>query len=157
MTITADMLNTNQRSAVEWDEGPLLVLAGPGSGKTAVLTLRIANLIRNSPEENHRILCLTFNVKAADEMQSRNRDILGDDSRRIQLRTFHSFCTDILRQHGSQLGLRPDFQVITDEKDRIVILKDLNDSDQVEVDDPEGSLKQIDTMFTHGITPDELP
>lgn len=157
MSITLSDLNTNQRSAVEWDVGPLLVLAGPGSGKTAVLTLRIANLIRNSPEENHRILGLTFTVKAADEMQSRIRDILGDDSRRIQLRTFHSFCTDILRQHGSQLGLRPDFQVITDEKDRIVILKDLNDSDQVEVEDPEGSLKQIDTMFTHGITPDELP
>lgn len=157
MTITADMLNTNQRQAVEWDEGPLLVLAGPGSGKTAVLTLRIANLIQNSPEENHRILGLTFTVKAANEMQNRIRDLLGDDSRRIQLRTFHSFCTDILGQHGSQLGLRPDFQVITDDKDRIAILKDLNDSGQVEVDDPEGSLKRIDTMFTHGITPDELP
>jgi DNA helicase-2/ATP-dependent DNA helicase PcrA len=157
MTITADMLNTNQRRAVEWDKGPLLVLAGPGSGKTAVLTLRIANLIQSSPEENHRILGLTFTVKAANEMQNRIRDLLGDDSRRIQLRTFHSFCTDILGQHGSQLGLRPNFQVITDDKDRIAILKDLNDSGRVEIDDPEGSLKRIDTMFTHGITPDELP
>ena len=157
MTITIDKLNTNQKQAVEWEEGPLLVLAGPGSGKTAVLTLRIANLIQNSPQENHRILGLTFTVKAANEMQNRIRDLLGDDSRRIQLRTFHSFCTDILGQHGSQLGLRPDFEVITDDKDRIAILKELKDSGQVEVDDPEGSLKRIDTMFTQGIIPDELP
>lgn len=157
MSITLSDLNTNQRQAVEWDKGPLLVLAGPGSGKTAVLTLRIANLIQNSPEENHRILGLTFTVKAANEMQNRIRDLLGDDSRRIQLRTFHSFCADILGQHGSQLGLRPDFEVITDDKDRIAILKELKDSGQAEIDDPEGSLKQIDTMFTHGITPDDLP
>lgn len=157
MTITIDMLNTNQRLAVEWDQGPLLVLAGPGSGKTAVLTLRIANLIRNSPEQSHRILGLTFTVKAANEMQNRIRDLLGDDSKRVQLRTFHSFCTDILRQHGSQLGLRPDFQVVTDNKDRIAVLKDLDDSGEVEVLDLEGSLKRIDTMLTHGLKPDELP
>ena len=157
MSINHLDLNSNQRGAVEWDEGPMLVIAGPGSGKTAVLTLRMANLIKRSQEENYRILGLTFTVKAANEMQNRIRDMLGDDSRRIQLRTFHSFCTDILRQHGSQLNLRPDFQVITDDKDRIAILKDLNENGQVLVDDPEGSLKSIDTMFTHGITPDELP
>lgn len=157
MNITFDMLNANQRQAVEWGDGPLLVLAGPGSGKTAVLTLRIANLIRNTPDDSFRILGLTFTVKAANEMQNRIRDLLGDDSKRIQLRTFHSFCTDILGQHGSQLGLRPDFEVITDDKDRVAILTDIHDDGQVEIDDPEGALKQIDTMFTHGITPDELP
>lgn len=157
MNITFDMLNANQRQAVEWGEGPLLVLAGPGSGKTAVLTLRIANLIRNTPDDSFRILGLTFTVKAANEMQNRIRGLLGEDTRRIQLRTFHSFCTDILGQHGSQLGLRPDFEVITDDKDRVAILADLQDDGQVEIDDPEGALKQIDTMFTHGITPDELP
>jgi DNA helicase-2/ATP-dependent DNA helicase PcrA len=157
MNITFDMLNANQRQAVEWGDGPLLVLAGPGSGKTAVLTLRIANLIRNTPDDSFRILGLTFTVKAANEMQNRIRDMLGDDSKRIQLRTFHAFCTDILGQHGSQLGLRPDFEVITDDKDRVAILADIQDEGQVEIDDPEGALKQIDTMFTHGITADELP
>lgn len=157
MTITIDMLNTNQRQAVEWNQGPLLVLAGPGSGKTAVLTLRIANLIQSSPQENHRILGLTFTVKAANEMQNRIRELLGEDSKRIQLRTFHSFCVDILGQHGSQVGLRPDFEVITDDKDRIAILKEVKDSSQLNIDDLEGTLKQIDTMFTHGITSDELP
>lgn len=157
MSISLSDLNVNQRQAVEWRDGPLLVLAGPGSGKTAVLTLRIANLVQSSPRENHRILGLTFTVKAANEMQNRIRDLLGDDSKRIQLRTFHSFCVDILGQHGSQVGLRPDFEVITDDKDRIAILKELKDSAQLKVDDLDGKLKQIDTMFTHGITPDDLP
>jgi len=157
MTITIDMLNANQRQAVEWGEGPLLVLAGPGSGKTAVLTLRIANLITNSPEESFRILGLTFTVKAANEMQNRIREITGEESRRIKLCTFHSFCTDLLRQHGSQLGLKPDFSVITNDKDRLAILGDMRDSGELEIDDPEDSLKKIDIMFTHGITADELP
>ncbi|KMY65636.1 hypothetical protein AAU61_21230 [Desulfocarbo indianensis] len=157
MTITIDMLNANQRLAVEWSQGPLLVLAGPGSGKTAVLTLRIANLITNSPDESFRILGLTFTVKAANEMQNRIRELTGDEPRRIKLCTFHSFCTDLLRQHGSQLGLKPDFSVITDDKDRLAILGEMGASGEVEIDDPEDSLKKIDTMFTHGITADELP
>lgn len=157
MTITIDMLNANQRQAAEWGEGPLLVLAGPGSGKTAVLTLRIANLITNSPDERFRILGLTFTVKAANEMQNRIRELTGEESRRIKLCTFHSFCTDLLRQHGSHLGLKPDFSVITDDKDRLALLSEMRDSGELEIDDPEDSLKKIDTMFTHAITADELP
>ncbi len=157
MNITLDMLNANQRQAAEWGDGPLLVLAGPGSGKTAVLTLRIANLITNSPDESFRILGLTFTVKAANEMQNRIRELTGEESRRIKLCTFHSFCTDMLRQHGSQLGLKPDFSVITNDKDRLAILGEMQDSGEFEIDDPEDALKKIDTMFTHGITPEELP
>ena len=157
MSITIDLLNANQRQAVEWGEGPLLVLAGPGSGKTAVLTLRIANLITSTPDESFRILGLTFTVKAATEMQNRIRDLLGQDTKRVQLRTFHSFCTDLLRQHGSQLGLRPDFSVITDDKDRVAILRELVDRGEIEIDNPEDTLKKIDVMFTHGIGADELP
>ena len=157
MSITIDMLNANQRQAVEWKDGPLLVLAGPGSGKTAVLTLRIANLIKNSRDESFRILGLTFTVKAANEMQNRILDLLGENTNRIQLRTFHSFCTDVLRQHGSHLGLRPDFSVITDDKDRIAILGELLNDEGVEIHAPEDSLKNIDIMFTHGINAKELP
>lgn len=157
MSINLNMLNANQRQAAEWGERPLLVLAGPGSGKTAVLTLRIANLIKKTPDESFRILGLTFTVKAANEMQTRIREITGEESRRIKLCTFHSFCTDMLRQHGSQLGLRPDFSVITDDKDRVAILGKMHDSGELEIDDPEDSLKKIDIMLTHGITVDELP
>ncbi|MYB35076.1 MAG: ATP-dependent helicase [Gammaproteobacteria bacterium] len=157
MNVDFSDLNENQRQAVEWDEGALLVLAGPGSGKTAVLTLRIANLISRSPKDNYRILGLAFTVKAANEMRDRLHELLGERSRRIQLRTFHSFCMDILRQHGSQLNFRPDFEVITNDMDRIAILKELDDLGHVEVDDPESSLQQIDTMFKHGITARDLP
>ena len=90
-------------------------------------------------------------------MQNRIRELTGDESRRIKLCTFHAFCTDLLRQHGSQLGLKPDFSVITDDKDRLAILGEMGTSGEVEIDDPEDSLKKIDTMFTHGITADELP
>ncbi|RLC15786.1 MAG: ATP-dependent helicase [Deltaproteobacteria bacterium] len=157
MNVTLDMLNENQRQAAKWLNGPLLLLAGPGSGKTAVLTLRIANLIADSADENYRILGLTFTVKAANEMKSRISDLIGENSRRVRLRTFHSFCTDLLRQHGSHLGLHPDFSVITDDKDRIAILKDLKDQNMTGLDDPEDSLKRIDTMFTHGIDAEDLP
>lgn len=160
MTITLDMLNASQRQAANWGDGPLLVLAGPGSGKTAVLTLRIAHLVTKSPDESFRILGLTFTVKAAKEMRNRIRELTGEESRRIKLCTFHSFCTDLLRQHGSHLGLKPDFSVVTDDKDRVAILremaKDGRDYAQ-DLDDPEDLLKKIDTMFTHGITADELP
>ena len=157
MSLTLDTLNENQRQAAEWLNGPLLVLAGPGSGKTAVLTLRIANLIRNNPDETYRILGLTFTVKAANEMQKRIQELLGENNRRVQVRTIHSFCTDILRQHGSHLGLRPDFSVITDDKDRIALLKELKDQNIIEIDDPEDLLKKIDIMFTHGINSEDLP
>lgn len=157
MSISIEDLNANQRHALEWNKGPLLVLAGPGSGKTAVLTLRIANLIANTLSDRFRILGLTFTVKAANEMQNRIRNVLGEDSKRIQLRTFHSFCTDILGQHGSQLGLRPDFEVITDERDRIAILQDLKYSGQLEIEDLDGCLKQIDTMLMYGLVANDLP
>jgi len=155
MNITFDMLNDNQRDAVEWGDGPLLVLAGPGSGKTAVLTLRIANLIQNTPEESFRILGLTFTVNAANEMRSRIVELLGQNTRRIQLKTFHAFCADVLRQHGSHLGLQPDFSVLTDDKDRLAVLEQL-DNDEVDIEEPEDVLKKIDAMFTHGITPERL-
>ena len=158
--ISIDELNQSQRRAARWGEGPLLVLAGPGSGKTSVLTLRIAEVIKQSPDEKFRILGLTFTVRAATEMQDRLRALLGENSRRIQLRTFHSFCTDLLRQHGSHVGLKPDFSVITDDKDRVAILKDLGEQ-LAEVgyivDEPERALKQIDTIFTNGIGVNELP
>jgi len=157
MPLTIDMLNESQRQAVEWENGALLVLAGPGSGKTAVLTLRIANLIKNSHEASYRILGLTFTVKAASEMQARINELLGEDNRRVQLKTIHSFCADLLRQHGSHLGLRPDFSVITDDVDRISILKKIKDDSLVDLDSPEDALKKIDLMFTHGISSEELP
>ena len=111
-------LNDGQRKAVEWNEGPLLVLAGPGSGKTLVLTRRVARLIEDSPQGRFGILGLTFTTQAADQMRNRVTKILGRNSRRTRLTTFHSFAASVLRQHGSHLGLRPNFGQLS-EADRI--------------------------------------
>ena len=160
MNLSLDQLNASQRKAVEWGEGPMLVLAGPGSGKTHVLTIRTANLINKSQEESFRVLGLTFTVKAANEMKDRIEKYLGEYSRRVQIRTFHSFCTDLLRQHGSHIGLRPDFSIITDEKDRLGILNDaIREVSEkgFEIDNPEDYMKTIDIMFRNAITSGTLP
>jgi DNA helicase II / ATP-dependent DNA helicase PcrA len=84
-------LNERQRKAVEWDEGPLLVLAGPGSGKTAVLTTRIARIIEATPDEHFRVLGLTFTNKAAAEMRKRIESLVPGANNRILLTTFPSY------------------------------------------------------------------
>ena len=117
-----DKLNANQRAAAQWDAGPLLVLAGPGSGKTATLTARVARLVEQSCDESFRILCLTFTRKAAAEMRERLLKLVPDAKDRVLLTTFHSFATDILRQHGSHFGLSPDFEVL-EEPERVGLIK----------------------------------
>ncbi len=117
-------LNDSQRAAVMWNEGPLLVLAGPGSGKTRVLTLRIARILSESSGKRFRVLGLTFTNKAAAEMRTRVEDLVGDQTDRALLTTFHSFCADILRQHGNHVGLKPDFNILTQDADREGILSD---------------------------------
>lgn len=115
-------LNASQLAAAQWDEGPLLVLAGPGSGKTATLTARVARLVEQSGDESFRILCLTFTRKAAAEMRERLLKLVPDAKDRVLLTTFHSFATDILRQHGSHFGLSPDFEIL-EEPERVGLIK----------------------------------
>ena len=98
--VDTSSLNINQLSAVSWENGPLLVLAGPGSGKTRVLTYRIARIIEESAGENFRILGLTFTNKAAREMQKRVNALVPNVDERINLTTYHSFSAQLLRQHG---------------------------------------------------------
>ena len=114
-------LNENQRHAVEWTGGPLLVLAGPGSGKTTVLTLKVARLLSEDP--NISVLALTFTVKAAEEMRERLNKITNMGADRAHLCTFHSFAGDILRQHGSHVGIQPDFSLLTLDDDRLALFK----------------------------------
>ena len=114
-------LNENQLSAVGWTDGPLLVLAGPGSGKTLVLTLRAARILQEDPDAS--MLALTFTTKAADEMRQRLDLLMGGRADRAHLCTFHSFAGDILRQHGSHVGIQPDFSMFTNDEDRIAVLE----------------------------------
>lgn len=120
--IDLSTLNDNQLEAVKWGEGPLLVLAGPGSGKTRVLTLRVACLIEGTPEKHFRILGLTFTNKAAAEMRERIAVLVPNAVERTLLTTFHSFAADLLRQHGHHIGLKPDFTILAQDADRHALL-----------------------------------
>ena len=128
-------LNANQLEAVNWTDGPLLVLAGPGSGKTRVLTYRIARIVEDSQGKPFRILGLTFTNRAASEMNTRIQGLVPNARTRIRLTTFHSFCVDLLRQHGHHIGLRPDFTILPQDVDREAVLDEA--IDDVRGDHPE--------------------
>jgi len=117
-----ESLSTIQCEAAEWDSTAVLALAGPGSGKTRVLTCRIARILEESPDQNFKVLGLTFTNKAADEMRSRVESMLQGNKNRLFLGTFHSFCADVLRQHGVHLGIQPNFQIYSDDLDLQAIL-----------------------------------
>ena len=108
MALDLSLLNTNQQTAVAWEKGPLLVLAGPGSGKTKVLTTRIVRLLSESPDKRFRILGLTFTTKAADEMRSRIDALISDGRDRVALATFHSFAAAASRKVSHALPSRPN-------------------------------------------------
>ena len=112
-------INDRQREAVVSTEGPLLVLAGAGSGKTRVLTYRIAHLVYDLFIPLDAVLAMTFSNKAAREMHDRVKVLLQDDSmaRLPWISTFHSVCARILRIHGGRLGYKSDY-VIYDEADQ---------------------------------------
>ncbi len=115
-------LNPEQIRAVKHDEGPLLVLAGAGSGKTRVLTQRIAYLIREKKVSPYNILAITFTNKAANEMKQRVAGQLGRDVRDLWISTFHSACVRILRRHADLIGYSPGF-VIYDDADQQTLIK----------------------------------
>ena len=135
---------------MDWNEGPLLVLAGPGSGKTAVLTWRVARLLEE--DENAAVLALTFTNKAAAEMRERVDAILGKHTDRARLCTFHKFAADTLGQHGSHLGIRPDFRFLARDEDRVGILeeviRDLPGGGLGQPPDPISLLHLIDRLFS---------
>jgi DNA helicase-2/ATP-dependent DNA helicase PcrA len=111
-------LNENQQIAVNWNEGPLLILAGPGSGKTTVLTERIIRLIKESPNDRFRILALTFTQNAARNMRNKIDEAVSSGRERVYLTTFHSFSADVIRQHGALEGIKTDFNVMTTDLDQ---------------------------------------
>ena len=121
MDILAE-LNPAQREAVEAIEGPVLILAGPGSGKTRVLAHRVAYLIRVCGVNPHRIMAVTFTNKAAREMEERLNRLVSGSVRDLTLGTFHAICARILRRDGRAMGLDPRF-VIYDEEDQISLIK----------------------------------
>jgi|DewCreStandDraft_5_1066085.scaffolds.fasta_scaffold00018_124 DNA helicase-2/ATP-dependent DNA helicase PcrA len=116
------VLNPQQREAVSIVEGPLLILAGAGSGKTRVLTHRIAHLVRNCGVPPARIMAVTFTNKAAGEMRERLYRLIGPYAAGLTLGTFHSVCARILREHAHRLGLSSGF-AIYDDSDQVELVK----------------------------------
>jgi len=159
--IDLSALNESQRQAVEWGEGPLLVLAGPGSGKTKVLTLRIARLVEASPDERFSILGVTFTTKAATEMRERVEKLVPNARDRVRISTFHGFARDLLEVHGSHLGLRPDFTILTQEPDRVAVLesvlRDLERKGQPCEAGDTRLLPLIDRIFAQCVAEEEIP
>ena len=114
-------LNQNQKKAVETLDGPLLVLSGAGTGKTRVLTARIANLLLSSKAKPWNILAVTFTNKAAKEMRERLETIIGPSVNSIWLGTFHSIAARILRENADLVSLRSNFTIInTDDQKRLL-------------------------------------
>ena len=117
-----EQLNTEQKKAVLYNDGPLLILAGAGSGKTKVLTTKIAYLIKEKRVSPYEILAITFTNKAAKEMKERVENLIGEEARWIQISTFHSFGLKLLRENCQELGYEPNF-VIMDSDDSLTIVK----------------------------------
>ncbi|MGQ9727042.1 MAG: ATP-dependent helicase [Candidatus Fervidibacter sp.] len=130
-------LDEMQREAVTAPDGPIMVFAGAGSGKTRVLTYRVAYLLLARRIPPHRILAVTFTNKAADEMRQRLEMLVGKAIDPMWLGTFHSACARMLRQHGSVIGLPPDFTIYDEDDQRSLIkaiFKELNiDQDKFSV------------------------
>jgi DNA helicase-2/ATP-dependent DNA helicase PcrA len=121
MDILAE-LNPAQREAVEAINGPVLILAGPGSGKTRVIAHRVAYLITVCRISPHRIMAVTFTNKAAREMEERLHRLIGGVVGDLTIGTFHAICARILRRDGKTMGIDPRF-VIYDEEDQLSLLK----------------------------------
>ena len=122
-------LNSQQLEAVKHDQGPLLILAGAGTGKTRVLTHRIAHLIKNCGVSPGRILAVTFTNKAAGEMKRRVEGLIGPEARDLWVGTFHSICVKILRRHALSAGIAPSFTIYDAADQQSVmkqVIKDLN-------------------------------
>lgn len=122
-------LSERQREAVTHTDGPLLIVAGPGSGKTRVMAHRVAYLIGEKGVPPWKILAVTFTNKAARELRERCEQLVGRRSNELQVRTFHGFCSRVLRSDGEHVGLKPEFTIYDDDDQSRIARRILNDLD----------------------------
>jgi DNA helicase-2/ATP-dependent DNA helicase PcrA len=150
-------LNEPQAAAVAHTEGPLLVFAGAGSGKTRVITYRVANLVACARVPPWRILAVTFTNKAAGEMRSRIESLCGPDvARALWVGTFHATCAKLLRAHGAAVGIQPNFLIYDTSDQRAVVARILKEFDLDERRfPPRAILSHIHKHKQEGRGPDE--
>ena len=151
-------LNDAQKEAVLYLDGPLLIVAGAGSGKTKVLTSRIANIIKEKKAFPNQILAVTFTNKASKEMQTRVSNILGSEAVGLSwLGTFHSICAKLLRKHASAANLNYNFTIV-DSDDQIRLIKNICKAENIDIKQlsPRFILAIIDKWKNKGFYPDEV-
>ena len=119
-------LNTQQRLAVSSIEGPVMVIAGPGTGKTEILSLRIGYILKSTDTAPGNILCLTYTDAAATEMRHRLIEYIGPEAYRIQVSTFHSFCNLVIQENPSVFQQARELEPISD-IDKFKLLQQLMD------------------------------
>ncbi|WP_309092541.1 UvrD-helicase domain-containing protein [Phenylobacterium sp.] len=152
-------LNPEQREAVEATEGPVLVLAGAGTGKTRVLTTRLAHILATGKARPWELLAVTFTNKAAREMRERITHIIGPSAEGLRwLGTFHSVAAQILRRHAELVGLKSNYTIIDDD-DQERLLKQLLEAENIDTKrwTPKALAGLIDHWKNRGWTPDRLP
>ena len=153
-----DGLNPAQRAAVEQLDGPVLMLAGAGTGKTKALTTRIAHLLNTGAARPNEILAVTFTNKAAREMKNRVSNLIGQIEGMPWMGTFHSICVKILRRHAELIGLKTNFTIL-DTDDQLRLMKQLISTTQI--DDKRWPARQlagvIDTWKNRAWTPEHVP
>ena len=131
-------LNEQQRAAVDYIDGPLLVIAGPGTGKTQLLSVRVANILKQTDASPDNILCLTFTETGASNMRHRLADFIGPEAYKVQIQTYHAFGSYLLQEH------RPDLNSAIDELERFTLIRDIQSHlDATDILRPEHYTKDI--------------
>ena len=150
-------LNAPQEKAVTTLSGPLLVLSGAGTGKTRVLTSRLAQLVASRTAMPWNILAVTFTNKAAREMKQRISDLVGPMSEQVMLGTFHSLAARMLRKHAELVGLKSDFTIL-DTDDQIRLIKQLMDAEGLDIKrwPPRMLMAQFGSWKDRGLGPDKI-
>jgi DNA helicase-2/ATP-dependent DNA helicase PcrA len=157
MTEYLHRLNPEQREAVETVDGPLLVLAGAGTGKTRVLTTRFAHILLTGRAFPNQVLAVTFTNKAAREMRERVSAILGRPAEGLWLGTFHALCARMLRRHADLVGLTSSFNIL-DADDQMRLLKQVMEAEKVDLKRfvPQAMMGLIQRWKDRGLTPERV-
>ncbi len=150
-------LNPEQREAVETLDGPLLVLAGAGTGKTRVLTTRFAHILLSERAFPNQVLAVTFTNRAAREMRERVGSILGRPAEGLWLGTFHALCARMLRRHAEHVGLTSSFNIL-DSDDQLRLLKQVMDAARLDLKrfTPQAMMALIQRWKDRGLTPGRI-
>ncbi|WP_041793620.1 ATP-dependent helicase [Pararhodospirillum photometricum] len=153
-----ETLNPEQREAVTATEGPVLVLSGAGTGKTRVLTTRLAYILATCRVRPWQVLAVTFTNKAAREMRERATSLIGPDAEQVWLGTFHSLGVRLLRRHGALVGLRPGFTIL-DSDDQQRLLKQIMDAERLDLKrwQPQVALSLLQRWKDRGWLPEAVP